>query len=177
MAGDKLSSNRQLMARLNEPSWPGWPAWLGFIEISALLFVPFFSLGLRPQNQLRDGMETGPARFPRIWLCCRVIAKLLSVPSSSSSCFLLLLEVRAFEADRFDRLNFSPIEVWREVPTLAIVVSCLTVSWHSAATNVYAQSLVFCRLCGAIGGGNDWIAGMADRILAHSGKGYQEFGL
>ena len=93
--------------------------------------------------------------------------------------FLLLLEVRAFEADRFDRLNFSPIEVWREVPALAIVVSCLTVSWHSAATNVYAQSLVFCimMLCGAIGGGNGWIAGMADRILAHSGKGYQEFGL
>ena len=36
------------------------------------------------------------------------------IPSSSSSCFsavfLLLLEVRAFEADQFDRLNFSLIE-------------------------------------------------------------------
>ena len=40
--------------------------------------------------------------------------------------FLLLLEVRAFEADRFDWLNFSQIEVRREVPALAIVVSCLT---------------------------------------------------
>ena len=42
--------------------------------------------------------------------------------------FLLLLEVRVFEADQFDRLNFSLIEVRREVAALAIVVSCLTES-------------------------------------------------
>ena len=48
--------------------------------------------------------------------------------------FLLLLEVRAFEADRFAGLYKSLIEVRRGVPALAIVV--------------YAQSLIFCMLCG-----------------------------
>ena len=71
---------------------------------------------------------------------------------------LLLHEVRAFEADRFDWLNFSLIEIRREVPTLATVVSCLTESWCTAATNVYAQSPIFCVLYGAIGtGGNGWL--------------------
>ena len=75
------------------------------------------------------------------------------------------------------RLNFSLIEVRREVPALAIVVSCLTESWRTAATNVYAQSLIFRMLCGAIGtGGNGWYTGMVDRILARSGTRYQEFG-
>ena len=69
--------------------------------------------------------------------------------------FLLLLEVRAIKADMFDRLNFSLIKVRREVPALAIAVSCLKKSLRTAATNVYAQSLIFCMLCGAISiGGN-----------------------
>ena len=43
--------------------------------------------------------------------------------------------------------------------------------------NAYAHSLVFYMLCRAIGtGGNGLIAGMADRILARSGTGYQECG-
>ena len=41
--------------------------------------------------------------------------------------FLLLLDVRAFEADRFARLNISLIQLYdRGVPALAIVVSCMT---------------------------------------------------
>ena len=64
-----------------------------------------------------------------------------------------------------------------EFQLFAIVVSCLTERWRTAATNVYAQFLVFCMLCGAIStGGNDWITDMADRILARSGTGYQKFG-
>ena len=54
--------------------------------------------------------------------------------------------------------EFSLIEIRREVPTLATVVSCLTESWRTAATNFYAQSPIFCVLCGAIGtGGNGWL--------------------
>ena len=50
-------------------------------------------------------------------------------------------------------------------------------SWRTAATNVYAQSLIFRMLRCAIGtGGNGWIVGMADGILARSGTRYQEFG-
>ena len=76
--------------------------------------------------------------------------------------FVMLLEVRAFEADQFAWLNFSLIEVRRGVQALAAVVSV----WQSAdalqqmftfaaATNVFAHSLIFCMLCGAIGtGGN-----------------------
>ena len=45
-----------------------------------------------------------------------------------SAVFLLLLEVRALEAELFVRLNFSLIEVRREVPALSIAVSCLTES-------------------------------------------------
>ena len=59
---------------------------------------------------------------------------------------------------------------WRydgEVPVLAIVVSCLSERWRTAATYVYAQTLIFCKLCFTIGtGGNDWIVGMAARIMA-----------
>ena len=54
--------------------------------------------------------------------------------------------------------EFSLIEIRREVPTLATVVSCLTESWRTAATNFYAQSPIFCVLCGAIGtGGDGWL--------------------
>ena len=95
-----------------------------------------------------------------------------------SRCFLAASRSQSIrDWPGFDLLNFSLIEVRREVPALAIVVSCLTESWCTAATNVYARSLIFCMFCGAIGtGGNGWIAGMADRIMARSGTGYQEFG-
>ena len=46
-----------------------------------------------------------------------------------------------------------------------------------AATNVYAQSLIFCMLWSVTcRGGNGWITGMANRIMARSSTGYQEFG-
>ena len=62
-------------------------------------------------------------------------------------------------------------------PALAIVVPCLTERWRAAAPNVGAQSLVYCRLCGAIGtGARGWITGMADRIIERSRTAYQNFG-
>ena len=84
--------------------------------------------------------------------------------------FLLLLDVKAFEADRFARLNISLIQLCdKGVPALAIVVSCMTERWRTAATNVDAQSLISSMLCGAIRTvGNGWIVGMTDRIMAHS---------
>ena len=58
------------------------------------------------------------------------------------------------------------------VPTLSVFVSCLTGRWRSATTNVYAQSLIFCMLCGVtFRGGNGWIAG---HIYRHIGWAYKD---
>ena len=66
-------------------------------------------------------------------------------------------------------ISLSLLEVRRGSSSschLVIVVSCLSERWRTAATYVYAQTLIFCKLCFAIGtGGNDWIVGMAARIM------------
>ena len=78
--------------------------------------------------------------------------------------FLLLLEVRALEADRFVGLNNSLIEVRRGNSSSCHCCLCPVPQLHacSVVPSVLVVTVDYC-----------W---MAVRITARSGTGYQEFG-